>query len=337
MIELADILKAEFNPPEATPRRVPTVINLKRRNPLKMDPSRTTLIRRQFEADISRRLRDLKREIWKWLVVDDELGLTEKKPYKLNWSGKQVGQCLQWLEQGKPAANARRYEFLTSDKKLEAFNDWLQTMMDAKVLGAEKGANAWTTKYISSAYRQGINRAYVQARSTKLAKEVDFLTGTTRRQFLLSAFNQPELASKVRLLGTRTFNGMEGFTRAMKSDLNRILADGLVNGRSARKIARDIFNRIDGVSKARALTIARTEVIHAQAEGQLDGLENLGYSSVTAEVEWSTAGDELVCPRCAAMNGKVYTIEEARGMIPLHPNCRCAWLPVEEKPKQAKG
>jgi SPP1 gp7 family putative phage head morphogenesis protein len=304
-----------------------------------MDPSRTVLIRRQFEAEVKRRLRELKREIEAFLVTEDELGLQEHRGYKLNWSKREVNLCLKLLHGDNFAANARRYEFLTNDRKLETFNEWLQTMIDGKVLGVGRGENAWTAKYITSAYRQGINRAYIQGYSTKLSKQVDFLTGTTRAQFLRSTFNQPELASKVRLLGTRTFNGMEGFTRSMKSDLNRILADGLVNGRSARKIARDMYQRIDGLTKSRALTIARTEVIHAQAEGQLDGLQALGIESVTAEVEWSTAGDELVCPRCAAMNGKEYTIDEARGLIPLHPNCRCAWIPVEPKlPKQkSKG
>lgn len=320
MSQLTSVLRNEFNPPQAAARRAPTVVNLttmRRRNPLRMDPSRTTLIRRQFMAEMMRRMRELKAEIWQWLVVDDELGLTAQPRFRVN-------------------VNARSYEFLTSDRKLETFNEWLQTMIDGKVLGVAKGQDAWTAKYVSSAWRQGLNRAYIQSQKGKLGKSLDFMEGT-KAQFLRQAFNQPELMSKVKLLGTRSFNDMEGLTRAMKTDLNRILADGLVNGRSARKVARDMYERIDGLTKGRALTIARTEIIHAQAEGQLDGMENLGYSSVTAEMEWSDSGDTLVCPRCAAMSGKTFTIDEARGMIPLHPNCRCAWIPVEQEPKAKAG
>jgi hypothetical protein len=43
-------------------------------------------------------------------------------------------------------------------------------------------------------------------------------------------------------------------------------------------------------------------------------------------------GDSKVCPVCeaAAADGP-YTIEEARGMIPLHPNCRCVVQPMRAR------
>lgn len=318
-MDLRDVISNELNPPRRAARRVRTVTNvseLRRRNPLRRDPSRTLLIRRHFMREIARRMRDLKKDLWEFLVTEDELGLGKRK----------LGLKL----------NERRYEFLTSDRKLAAFNDWLQTAIDSKVLGVAQGENAWTAKYISSAWRQGLNRAYIQGRASKLSKSADFMAGS-KAEFLRSAFNQPELASKVRLLGTRTFNGMEGLTRQMKADLNRILADGIVNGRAPRKVAKDMMDRIDGLTRSRANTIARTEIIHAQAEGQLDGLEALGVEEVTAEVEWSDSGDELVCPKCSKMSGRTFTIDEARGMIPLHPNCRCSWIPVEPRPAKRKG
>ena len=44
--------------------------------------------------------------------------------------------------------------------------------------------------------------------------------------------------------------------------------------------------------------------------------------------EWMTAGDQRVCARCQANEGHRFTIEQARNMIPLHPQCRCAWVPI---------
>jgi len=42
-----------------------------------------------------------------------------------------------------------------------------------------------------------------------------------------------------------------------------------------------------------------------------------------------------VCSECSDLEGNVYTIKEAHGMIPLHPNCRCAWKPhIELKGKR---
>lgn len=72
----------------------------------------------------------------------------------------------------------------------------------------------------------------------------------------------------------------------------------------------------------------------AYAEGQLEALEQLGVAEVGVEVEWlvsglgsTKAGYPSPCPQCAPMAGKVFKIAEARGLIPLHPRCKCAWAP----------
>jgi SPP1 gp7 family putative phage head morphogenesis protein len=53
---------------------------------------------------------------------------------------------------------------------------------------------------------------------------------------------------------------------------------------------------------------------------------------VTVDAEYTTADDNKVCPKCRQLEGNVYTIDEARGIIPVHPNCRCAWNPVVRDP-----
>lgn len=283
--------------------------------PNKLDPSRTSLIRRQFLAETKRRIADFKRELYQFLVTDDSFDLNPTEP-------------------GLKLHAKKEYRFRTSSQKMDAFNDWLTRMIEGKVLGIEKGANAWTTKYIDSAYKKGIVRSYTTVRKVDLSKPMGFYDGA-RTEFLRSTFGAAESADKVRFLATRTFNGMKGFTDAMKADLNRILADGMVNGKGARAIAKDMVDRIDGLSRKRALVIARTEVIAAHAQGQLDAFKQLGIEEVGAEVEWSTAGDDHVCELCSEMEGKVFTLDEAEGKIPLHPNCRCAWIPYVGK-KTAK-
>jgi hypothetical protein len=54
--------------------------------------------------------------------------------------------------------------------------------------------------------------------------------------------------------------------------------------------------------------------------------------------EWvnvATAGDDKVCPICEDIeeNGP-YTINEARGLIPAHPRCRCAFIPARAPRKK---
>lgn len=234
-------------------------------------------------------------------------------------------EYVEWLHnEGLVGYNAqkRQYQFLTNPQKVQQFRRWLQQQIDAGVLevvGGEAG-KPWTAPYIESAWRKGMMRAYTDVRKQDLSKSLDWYNGT-KEQWLRSAFLQLTMMSSVEMLATRAFEGMKGVTEQMSTQMSRILSDGLVGGYGPKKIAKQMTDAIGKLTRTRALVIARTEIIHAHAEGQLDGLQALGVSEVTAEVEWSTAGDSLVCERCVGMDGKTYTIKEARNMIPLHPNC----------------
>lgn len=84
-----------------------------------------------------------------------------------------------------------------------------------------------------------------------------------------------------------------------------------------------------------ANTVARTEVNGAYNKGRLDGFKQSG---VVDRVQFSTSPDERLCPICAILEGMVYTLEQAVGVIPQHPNCRCQWIPIltTEKFEDAK-
>ena len=41
-----------------------------------------------------------------------------------------------------------------------------------------------------------------------------------------------------------------------------------------------------------------------------------------------TAGDDRVCEICLSYESALYTLEEARELLPAHPNCRCAVIPA---------
>jgi hypothetical protein len=221
-----------------------------------------------------------------------------------------------------------RYAFLTSPQKVKQFQTWLQQQIDAGLLQVVGGMKdkPWTAEYVESAWRKGMLRAYTDVRKQDLSKTAQWYAGT-KEQWLKSAFLQPEMMSKVELLATRAFEGMKGVTASMSTQMSRILADGLANGWGPQKVAKQMTDAIGSLTRSRALVVARTELIHAHAEGMLDGFEALGIKEVGIEAEFdvSTADDPLVCDRCndVAKAGP-YSIEELRGMIPIHPNCRCS-------------
>jgi len=79
--------------------------------------------------------------------------------------------------------------------------------------------------------------------------------------------------------------------------------------------------------KYRAEMIARTETAQAFCEGELSQYAD----SDVQYVEFLASGD--ACPICRALDGKRYSVGDATGRIPVHPNCRCDWVPVVDEDK----
>lgn len=284
------------------------------------DPTRTTLLRRKFIREMNRRFGAVISAIKRLLVEEDALGLRPFVPFTFN-----AKSIHNQLVLNQP----QQWKFLQDSDKVKSFRRWLQQQVSKEILTPIGGISGkpWTAEYIESAYKKGLLRSYMDARRGDLFDTDDFYRGS-QQQFLRSAFGSPETVKKVELIYTRAFNDLEGITSQMDAKISRILADGLVAGKSPTVIAKTMAEDIGKLTRMRAMTIARTEIIHAHAEGQLEAFEQLGIEEVGAEVEWSTSGDGKVCDECDSLEGQIYTIEKARGLIPLHPNCRCAWLPV---------
>ena len=130
------------------------------------------------------------------------------------------------------------------------------------------------------------------------------------------------------MIYTRAFSDLDGITKTMDQKISRILAQGSGEGRAPLDIAKKINDRVKKIGITRSRLIARTEIISAHAEASLNAYEEAGIEGVEVEVEFTTAGDDVVCPECDVLSGKSFTIAESRGVIPVHPNCRCAWSPV---------
>lgn len=281
-------------------------------NPLRLDPTRTFTIRKRFVSEINRRFHKLKVAINDFMVVKDALGLKERKHLVF-------------------MAEPREFEFRTDPGKLQAFKDWLLIQIQIEILSERNPADPWVTGYLKDAYKKGLINAYFASKQGQFFEEISPGIGEmTRDRFTRFVLGQPEIFNKLQILATRTFEDLKGVTAQMATEMNRILAQGMLDGSSPDKIAREMADRVDSLTLSRAQLIARTEVIRVHAEGQLDAFERLGVEQLGIKAEWSTAGDDRVCPQCSPLEGRTFTIEDARGMIPLHPNCRCSWIPSNE-------
>ena len=286
-------------------------------NPLRIDPTRTATLRRRFSTDMSKRFMRLKGAVLKLIVKEDAFGLKRKRRDSVfnAWG-------LLTL------TNNQRFQFQSNEQKLEEFQKWLSVEMDSTIVPKNATGDIWLKKYIDEGYAKGAGRAFDDVKKPALQGNLDFFDGT-KDEFLRQSFAHPIAIDKLKLLTSRTLTDLKNVDAAMATQMSRILADGLVQGLSPRDVARRMNKQaIDGIGKVRALTIARTETIRAHAEGQLDALEKLGVSKIGVAVEWSTTGDDRVCPVCLPLEGVVMSIKEARGILPRHPNCRCAFVPA---------
>jgi len=299
---------------------------------LKYDPTRTTMLRKSYMAEMRKRFYYVRSMITKAIWKLDVLGLDESEPFSFNQALLTTNQL--------PERQAWRFQ--TDAGKVTSFRNWLTEVVadpDGPLFIDPIKGDPWSAPYIHSSYRRGAVRGYIEMYPEAMAENPDFYLGS-QEQFIESAFAQPEMTSKIELLYTRSYDELVGITADMAKQMSRILADGMANGLSPRVIARNMTSTITGITRVQAMRIARTEIIHAHAEGSLDALQQLGVEGVIADVEWSTTGDEKVCEQCDELEGTVFTIEEARGLIPRHPNCRCAWLPAtvgESKRGQTRG
>jgi len=275
---------------------------------IRYDPTRTTTIRKQFESEIARRFRGLKRSATDLLLKEDAFGIKN---------------------------NDRRFAFLRDPDKVTAFMDWLKEQQRAGILDVTPGVpmaraaeTSWMAVYLQAAYQRGMAQSAANLRGAGVSVADDWV---------MDAFTRPFHADRVGLAFTRAYQDLEGINAEMDKQISRIVADGLSQGQAPSVMATAINDRIQHVGITRARMLARTEVIRAHAEASLNTYEEAGLLGVGVQAEWRTAEDSSVCQECesAAQDGP-YTIEEARGMIPLHPNCRCAWVPIVDNPDTAR-
>lgn len=300
------------------------------------DPTGTTAVRKEYEADLVRRFREIKQLIFEAMVNLDVLGLSRGSVQK-------SVQAQMFERVFAPAADAmitdavakpqpKQFAFGTSDAKVSAFMEWLYQQERAGILEVQQGTtmasagrSQWQNKYIDTAYRKGMRDAGEEiAKGGRGAKPT--------AESIRLGFSQPIHADAVGLIYTRSFRELEGITDEMDRRISRVLANGMAEGRGPMDVARDMMDEVEEIGIKRARLLARTEITNAHAEASLNSYEEAEIEGVRVMAEFTTAGDDEVCPECEELEGQEFELDEARGMIPVHPNCRCAFLPVVDEP-----
>lgn len=268
------------------------------------DPTRTAALRRQYEAQFIKRLRRVIKSMRAQVATRNELDI---------------------------AAN-KKYSFSTDQEKVHAFTAWFERAINKALFGnsLDKDFDSaigtfWGNSFANIAYRRGMLRAIRDLKRAGAKVAPEYLTNALKRGFH---------GDTLKKLYTRQFDDLRNITREMSKQVGETLAEGLASGLDPFGLADKLVDRVEKIGITRARLLARTEVISTYAEAELNVLDEAGVQGVELEPELMTAGDERVCDQCEAAARQSYTVEGARGVIPLHPNCRCAWAPLIKNGKE---
>ena len=295
------------------------------------DPTRTIGLRNAFVKDLNRRFKELKQLIRIAIVDNDCFGLNPT------------------YYQMTPPAD-RQFAFSRSGDKVSGFMNWLQGQVDKGILEVKelnqvgKGVNAaWENKYIYDSYKRGVIRSRYEMK--KAGFDIPSIEATGGIEISMST---PFHLDRLGLLYTRTYTELKGTVNdMMDKQISRVLSQGIADGDNPRLLARKLVATIDGKglgkleltdslgrfipAQRRAEILARTEIIRAHHMATIQEYKNWAVEGVYVQAEFMTAGDDRVCSQCASLQGRVFTLDQIEGMIPVHPQCRCVALPMMKK------
>lgn len=214
---------------------------------------------------------------------------------------------------------------------LEQFKAWLKARSKPeRLMRLEK-----VRERVAQGYSKGVARAFDDVRPEATAGDANVRAGA-KSQHLRIATGRQEARDRAELMVHRFLTEVEGATDAMTSKAVAALTDTIEHRQLPADAAGAIKREVDAAA-AKASSAAHEAVVRAHADGQLQGLKDLGVESVGVAVEWNTADDGRVCKLCKPLGTAVLKLDEARGMLPRHRGCRCAWIPAnvgEDSPQK---
>ena len=157
--------------------------------------------------------------------------------------------------------------------------------------------------------------AWSQAHTAELVVEITTATMEAIKDIIVTGIeagkSMPAIARELRpIVGLNSQYAM-----AVEKYYTSLIEEGIADAAAkADRYAGRLHRR-------RAQTIARTESAFGLTEGQRQGYDQMGVTKLERVEDPATEDDD-----CADGNGKIYTLAEAEGVLPAHPNCEGTWV-----------
>lgn len=300
------------------------------------DPTETTQLRKSFQEDITRRWRTAERDIEDWF---EELQFpTSYQQLLLRYRTAFWRMAESTVLEPIPDARINRGQHWTGMRVRTAYQHGLElARQDLRAVGTPAFRVQRATRFHAEPHQDRVGVRYQSAFSTL---EDHVREGISETRPIVER-------------GIDGRNGGEWFADEVVAALeSTVLNYGKSHANTA--VVRAVNDALlvafqqAGVSDVAAVpesrgSANRTNYIRFNAEGDPET-----YAEVVAEADsglpdpddprepddvmFVTAGDEKVCEQCRGLEGTTVAIAAVLShdheFIPVHPNCRCRWLPV---------
>ncbi len=287
------------------------------------DPANILRLQLKYERALLKKITDIEKII-KYAIVDrDVFGLNEQFA----------------IMQLTPPPQ-RAFSFDTNTKKIQAFIEWLNSLINEDLLRLGVMADVgevnefWGNVYIFESYQRGVQDIRFDLKQQGV---YDF-------RDLDAVMHTPVHLNRVAQMFLRNYENLKGITADMSKEISKFLAESFANGLWPREIAKNMVELIEKgkmtdiaikdklgrtiSTKRRASLLARTECIAAHINGAVEECLRMGYKEGQIYAEYIAGYDNRVCDTCANMHMQTFTLEEIRALIPVHPQCRCTFVPI---------
>ena len=129
---------------------------------------------------------------------------------------------------------------------------------------------------------------------------------------------------------------------AMKADLDKLIQSGLIQGKNANVLAKDLQKYFIGEprlkngkkgAKYRAEVLMRTELARVQTEAQKQSFIRNGFS------QYQFITNSGCCDVCEGIQGKIFDVAKmmpGENAPPMHPLCRCSIAAYSDRKEYEK-
>ena len=256
-------------------------------------------------------------------AVDNEMSYADTLKYLTNDERKEFQKDLQYyIEKNRDTEYVKKHakelhslSVRARVKRIEAFI----AKIKQHSADLEELLNNGTREQISSLYTEGYLRQIYEL-SGGLTPEKGKIASAFNTRAVRQILDTPWSGSNY---SDKVWNITDSFT----DKLQQTLTQGLIQGQHPDVIARNFRQYGFGKSGAGGLAYRAETLIRTEAANIIEQAQKEAYKDhKIKEYYFMTAKDQRVCDKCAPLNGKLFSVDEAaqgKNYPPMHPCCRC--------------